>query len=120
VIAFSDPTTDDFRAPGVAWHVTDDGQIDPERYQQSPGALPDARRDGRLLPALGLEVAAPREPSGAAAAMDLDATTTPAPEQIIGPPSTGAASGGTWLAAAVGVLGILSVGSVLLARRRGR
>ena len=40
VIAFADPSTDDFRAPTVAWHVAGDGTIDPERYQQYPGLPP--------------------------------------------------------------------------------
>lgn len=43
VIAFSDPTTDEFRAPTIAWHVGSDGAIDPEGYQQYvglPGTLP--------------------------------------------------------------------------------
>lgn len=37
VIAFSDPSVLDFRAPTIAWHVAPDGTIDPERYQQYPG-----------------------------------------------------------------------------------
>jgi hypothetical protein len=37
VIAFADPATDDYRAPTIAWHVTLDGRIDPERYQQYAG-----------------------------------------------------------------------------------
>jgi hypothetical protein len=37
VIAFADPRTDDFRAPTIAWHVAQDGVIDPERFQRYPG-----------------------------------------------------------------------------------
>jgi hypothetical protein len=37
VIAFHDPVTIDFRAPTTAWHVADDGAIDPEGFQQRPG-----------------------------------------------------------------------------------
>ena len=37
VIAFADPSTDDFRAPTIAWHVASDGTIDPERFQRYPG-----------------------------------------------------------------------------------
>ena len=37
VVAFTDPTELDFRAPTIAWHVTAVGDIDPERYQQYPG-----------------------------------------------------------------------------------
>jgi hypothetical protein len=37
IIAFTDPATIDFRAPTIAWHVADDGTVDPEGYQQYPG-----------------------------------------------------------------------------------
>ena len=37
VIAFHDPTSLDFRVPTYAWHVTADGRLDPERFQQVPG-----------------------------------------------------------------------------------
>lgn len=37
VVAFTDPATIDFRAPTIAWHVADDGTIDPEGFQQHPG-----------------------------------------------------------------------------------
>jgi hypothetical protein len=37
VVAFTDPTEPDFRAPTIAWHVTAAGVVDPERYQQYPG-----------------------------------------------------------------------------------
>ena len=37
VVAFSDPTEIDFRAPTFAWHVEASGALDPERYQQYPG-----------------------------------------------------------------------------------
>jgi hypothetical protein len=37
VVAFTDPTTLDFRAQTIAWHVTAAGVVDPERYQQYPG-----------------------------------------------------------------------------------
>jgi hypothetical protein len=37
VVAFTDPATIDFRAPTIAWHVADDGTIDPEGFQQYPG-----------------------------------------------------------------------------------
>jgi hypothetical protein len=40
VIAFHDPITIDFRAPTIAWHVADDGAIDPEGFQQLPGLPP--------------------------------------------------------------------------------
>jgi hypothetical protein len=37
IVAFTDPTTIDFRAPTIAWHVSDDGMVDPEGFQQFPG-----------------------------------------------------------------------------------
>ncbi len=37
IVAFSDPGTIDVRAPTIAWHVTDDGTVDPEGWQQYPG-----------------------------------------------------------------------------------
>jgi hypothetical protein len=37
VVAFTDPTELDSRAPTIAWHVTAAGVVDPERYQQYPG-----------------------------------------------------------------------------------
>ena len=37
IVAFTDPATIDFRAPTIAWHVADDGTIDPEGFQQHPG-----------------------------------------------------------------------------------
>jgi hypothetical protein len=37
IVAFTDPTTIDFRTPTIAWHVADDGTIDPEGFQQFPG-----------------------------------------------------------------------------------
>ena len=37
IVAFSDVTTLDFRAPTIAWHVSADGRIDPEGYQQYRG-----------------------------------------------------------------------------------
>ncbi len=37
VIAFDDPTTLDFRANNIAWHVADDGRLDPEGFQPYPG-----------------------------------------------------------------------------------
>ncbi len=37
IVAFTNPTTIDFRAPTIAWHVADDGTIDPEGFQQYPG-----------------------------------------------------------------------------------
>jgi hypothetical protein len=37
VLAFSNLTTDDFRAPTIAWHIGPDGTIDPEGYQQYVG-----------------------------------------------------------------------------------
>jgi hypothetical protein len=40
IVAFSDPSTLDFRAPTVAWHVVDDGTVDPEGWQQYAGVPP--------------------------------------------------------------------------------
>lgn len=37
LVAFTDPTELDFRAPTIAWHVTAAGIVDPERYEQYPG-----------------------------------------------------------------------------------
>jgi hypothetical protein len=37
IVAFTDPATIDFRAPTIAWHIADDGTIDPEGFQQHPG-----------------------------------------------------------------------------------
>jgi hypothetical protein len=37
IVAFADPATIDFRAPTIAWHVADDGTIDPEGFQRYPG-----------------------------------------------------------------------------------
>ena len=50
VVAFTDPATIDFRAPTIAWHVADDGTIDPEGFQQYPG-LP--RKLDSMLAAFG-------------------------------------------------------------------
>jgi hypothetical protein len=40
VIAFDNPTTLDFRANNIAWHVGPDGRIDPEHFQQFQGLPP--------------------------------------------------------------------------------
>lgn len=37
VVAFSRPDTLDFRTPTIAWHVGEDGTIDPEGYGRVPG-----------------------------------------------------------------------------------
>lgn len=54
VIAFSDPTTDDFRTPTIAWHVGSDGTIDPEKFQQYPNLPPTL---GAMLAYFGVSTA---------------------------------------------------------------
>ncbi len=66
LIAFRDPSSLDFRSPTIAWHVTADGGIDPEGYQQFPGT--------------------PRTLRGVFAAFDLPATSTALP--VSGPPKS--------------------------------
>ena len=56
IVAFTDPTTIDFRAPTIAWHVADDGTIDPEGFQQFPG-LPTTL--DAMLVAFGQDVTEP-------------------------------------------------------------
>ncbi len=63
VIAFSDASTIDFRAPTIAWHVAADGRIDPEGYQPFAGLPPTL---DALLAAFGARGAASgASPSGA-------------------------------------------------------
>ena len=113
VVAFSNPTTDDFRAPTIAWHVGSDGAIDPEGYQQYVG-LP------RNLPAMlaFFGVSSPAGPSTpptvSAGPMATPAVTAPVAE----------AKGGSSSAVQV-VIVILAAGAVILllgalARRRSR
>ncbi|MEO5966474.1 MAG: hypothetical protein ABIR11_13495 [Candidatus Limnocylindrales bacterium] len=40
VIAFTDPASIDFRTPTIAWQVSADGYIDPDRLQQVQGLPP--------------------------------------------------------------------------------
>jgi hypothetical protein len=63
VVAFTDPATIDFRAPTIAWHVADDGTIDPEGFQQYPG-LP--RTLDAMLLAFGQDATEPASAPGAA------------------------------------------------------
>jgi hypothetical protein len=63
VVAFTDPATIDFRAPTIAWHVADDGTIDPEGFQQYPG-LP--RTLDAMLVAFGQDATESASAPGAA------------------------------------------------------
>lgn len=83
VIAFSDPSTDDFRAPTIAWHVGTDSTIDPEGYQRYPG-LP-ATLDA-MLAAFGLtsSSAGPASPPPNGASPAGSGTPSPVPALALG------------------------------------
>lgn len=77
VVAFTDPATIDFRAPTIAWHVADDGTIDPEGFQQHPG-LP------RTLDAMLLAFGQDGIESASAPVAAMPAPPAPGPD---GPPA---------------------------------
>jgi hypothetical protein len=100
VVAFHDPVTIDFRAPTIAWHVADDGTIDPEGFQQHPG-LP--RTLDAMVRAFGLD---PTEGS-----------------PVADPPAQPSAGGDGGMALGIGVIGAvaaLSGGAAILIVRRRR
>jgi MYXO-CTERM domain-containing protein len=101
VVAFTDPATIDFRAPTIAWHVADDGTIDPEGYQRYPG-LP--RTLDSMLVACGQDAI---ESDAAPVAAPL-ATQAPLPDDP--PPALPVVIAG---AAAIGLAAL-----ILIARRR--
>ena len=87
VVAFSDPTTDDFRTPTIAWHVGSDGTIDPEKYQQYPN-LPSTL--GAMLAYFGVAAAssgsvpAPTLASAPASGLAPAPTTSGPPVVLLG------------------------------------
>jgi hypothetical protein len=78
IVAFTDSATIDFRAPTIAWHVADDGTIDPEGFQQYPG-LP--RTLDAMLVAFG------QHPIQSASAPVAALPTSPAPRPDGPPPA---------------------------------
>jgi hypothetical protein len=97
MFAFTDPTTIDARAPTIAWHVADDGVLDPEGFQQAVG-LP-ATLDA-VVAAFGQD---PIEPVAAA----LPAAAPPlAPSPADSAPAILAAL----IVVAIGLLGALVLG----------
>ena len=111
VIAFSNPTTDDFRAPTIAWHVAADGAIDPEGYQQYvglPGTLP------AMLSFFGL-------PSSTGPSAPPTASTGPSPTPAVTvAPAAAADVPSSWLPVALPILvaGAIAVLAGILVRRR--
>ncbi len=92
VIAFADPTTDDFRAPTVAWHVAADGIIDPEKFQQYPGLPPTltamlAYFGQSASPSASASASAPASPPAASVQPSTEAA--PAPSPVTPVPSAG-------------------------------
>ncbi len=116
VIAFSDPQTDDFRAPTVAWHVGPDGTIDPEGYQQLPGlpATLGAMRD--FFGAAEPTSSALSSAAGVAASPVVSAT--PPAESSPAEPTTPGPIGAALLLAAL-LLAVLTLGVVVRRRRKG-
>ena len=102
IVAFTDPATIDFRAPTIAWHVADDGTIDPEGFQQHPG-LP------RTLDAMLLAFGQDAIESASALDGTLPTPQAPRPDD---PPALPVVIAG---AAATGLAAL-----ILLARRRRR
>jgi hypothetical protein len=109
VIAFTDPATDDFRAPTVAWHVAADGTIDPERYAQYPGLPPTL---DAMLAAFGL--AGSPSPSVAPGPSPTSAAPTSEPN----PSQVGSGGSFPWPLALFAAL--IVVGALLLATRLRR
>lgn len=115
VIAFSDPTTDDFRAPTIAWHVGSDGAIDPEGFQQYvglPGTLP------AMLAFFGASSSA-----GPTIVPTISAAP-PATPDVTTPPAEPKAASSSGLPVEVAIA-VLAVGAAIvllggLARRRSR
>ena len=108
VVAFTDPTTIDFRAPTIAWHVAPDGTIDPEGFQPYVGLPPTL---DAMLAAFGQ---APLDPGASPAGAPA---ISPAPASPA--PATGD-DGAPVVPVAVGLgLGFAAVlGAGLVARRR--
>jgi hypothetical protein len=106
VVAFKDPITIDFRAPTIAWHVADDGTIDPEGFQRFPG-LPGTLE--AMVVAFGQDLAEP----------GVAPVATPAAFQEAPRPSPG---GDPWptLMLTLAVAGCVVGGVVALRRRPGR
>jgi MYXO-CTERM domain-containing protein len=116
VIAFSNPQTDDFRAPTVAWHVGPDGTIDPEGYQQLPG-LPTTL--GAMRAFFGAtEPTPPAVPSAPGAAASADGSPSPTAQSSPTGPTTSLPIGEALLLAAL-LLAALAMGVLVRRRRSG-
>jgi hypothetical protein len=118
VIAFSDPSTDDFRAPTIAWHVAADGTIDPEGYQQYPGlphtldAMLAAFQTTPSSPASEAPTVAVPPTSPSSARPSVNPTTAPVPADS-GPSRSS-------LAPVLGLVLLVLAGAVALAWRTRR
>jgi hypothetical protein len=102
IVAFTDPTTIDFRAPTIAWHVADDGMIDPEGFQQFPGLPPTL---DAMLVAFGQDA---NEPPAASVAVSV-AMAEPSPDNGLQ---------AVFAAVATGVAAAGAVAIVIVRRRR--
>ena len=119
VVAFSNPTTDDFRAPTIAWHVTADGTVDPEGYQQYPG-LP--RTISEMLAHFGVAQPPSRSPSASPSGPDTSASAISASSSIVAPLSVKTPSEPGQSIGIVTILLVLvtAVGGFVIARARRR
>jgi hypothetical protein len=122
VVAFSNLTTDDFRAPTVAWHVAPDGTIDPEKFAPYPG-LPATLADmlaffgASASPSAVASVAASAAPPASVSiAPSLAASLAPSTAPPATPvPTTGTSSSGpSWSVVLLLLLALLAA-LVLLA-----
>ena len=115
VVAFTDPTTDDFRAPTIAWHVGSGGAIDPEGYQRYQGLPPTL--DAMLAYFRVTPSATPDGASATPSPSAAPAAASPSVKPGAGLPSVGPS--GALLALALAI-GVLAFALVLAARRRPR
>ena len=101
VIAFSDPSTIDFRAPTIAWHIAPDGRVDPEGYQPAADLPP-------TLDAMIAYFGAPASGPVPSSTLPVSQTLTLSRIQDLAP-----------LAAGLGVLLLIGLAIGIGLRRRG-